>query len=258
MRRFLAFFLCLLLCAAACADGVPEGEPEETPESHGRIILFDYGEYGGMINGHYSLTLEPDGDSSGAVLRLHGMEGRERQVRVGRQMPEDLGEYLERLKPETWEDFPEAEFFAYDAPVTSASVFYEDGECFTLSDTRQGTRDMLHDIRCFLESYLAENPETLEMTFRSFDGGGPSFRPVIRDPEMVAWDTRSEYGERDPLATGSPYTVVMTFRGRIPGTTEMYIEVYGPMAEPGGEQQPETYTLEIDEDYNIRLLPETD
>ena len=65
-----------------------------------------------------------------------------------------------------------------------------------------------------------------------------------------------EYDEPgDLIAPGSGYTESMTFHGRIPGRTELRIEESGPLM-PAVNEPGIVYVLEVDYDYNVRLVEE--
>lgn len=258
MKKALVLLLGLLLCfGASAAEDIPEELPEELTEGRGVPTYVCYSESGGMVNGYYSLTLESGEDLWEYNLTVHEWDGQERTIRVTKQAMDDLAVYLDKLQPETWENLPASEIMALDAPVTSVTVLYGEDEFFTLSDDKEGSWETLKNIRYFLASYLKEGKEPFTLTFSSFDGGGPSYYAVISEPEKIEWGWYSVYEEdRDPMETGSAYDVVMIFTGRIPGTVEMYIEMYGPLVPVPAEEEakPVIYVLEIDEDYNIKLL----
>ena len=256
MKKILAVLLCLLLClSAAGAEDIPLPEelPEETAD-HGKIVSVEFAEFGGMENERVSLTLASGKKLYENILTVEDGEKTEAYT-VSWQAMNDLTEYIEKLQPETWADMPESEIFALDAPVKGIWVQYEDGEILSLTNSKEGAGKIIRNVRCFLESYLKEDKETVTMTFSSFVGGGPEYSPVLSDPEMVEWNSWRRYeNDHDPMETGAGYDVILEFTGRIPGTTEMYIEMSGPlMPVPVEEYGPDIYILTVDEDYNVTL-----
>ncbi len=247
----------LLACCLALIFGAAAAEG---PEERGEMVSCEYAVSGGMENESFRMTLsrgEEWGQSVLTVRRTNWEGETEQEVVLSRYALKDLEEYVERLEPERWQDYPLTEYFALDAPSTHVSVTYENGQFYTLSDSREGTGKILRNVYLYMNSYLAEERETFSLSFSSFDGGGPEYRPVIADPEMLDWGSRREYDEPyDPMATGSGYTVTLEFRGRIPGKTEMYIEMDGPLVPVAvdGEPPRTVYVLEIDGEYNVKLL----
>ena len=107
-----------------------------------------------------------------------------------------------------------------------------------------------------MTSYLAEGAETFELSFSSFEGGGPSYTPVLSAPEKVWISGERRYdAPADPLPPGSAYTETLVFHGRIPGRTELTIKVSGPLTPVGGLPE-KVYVLEVDGDFNVKLVEE--
>nr|MCR5773737.1 rhodanese-like domain-containing protein [Lachnospiraceae bacterium] len=78
----------------------------------------------------------------------------------------------------------------------------------------------------------ADKKATATLTFETFDGGGPEFRALIDDPEIVAYDQTRYYGDKDhDNNTGSSCTVEFSFTGLKPGKTKMRIEERSPIAD---------------------------
>ena len=246
MKKIAIGLICMLLVC-----GTAPGKGTAGTEGHGAAASVEYAVFGGMENESFSMELTPGNGARESILTVRD-NNREEKHTVSITAMRDLSGYIERLQPETWEDYPDSEFFAYDAPTVLVTVRYEDDECFSLSNSQEGAREILGNIRCFLESCLAENREPFVLTFRSFEGGGPSFRAVISEPEKLECVIRTEYDEPgDPIPPGSAYSVIMEFRGRIPGTVEVYVETDGPLV-PAEDIPPAVYVLEIDRDFNVR------
>ena len=243
MKSKLILCAFLLLLPFACVRG----------EEHGDLISCEYAVYGGMENQSTFMTLTAGPDRRESTLTVQE-NGSTSAIAVSRSDLEDLDAYVAALQPDTWDGFPEREEFALDAPTRRVTVIYADGSEFTLSNSKEDSGEILQGISCFLESYTVRDRETFSLTFSSFSGGGPSFHPVISAPEKLAWSSRIQYPEpHEPPAPGSAYEETMEFRGRIPGTVELYIEMSGPLTPL--EAVPSTvYILEIDSDYNVRLL----
>ena len=98
MKKTLAFLLCLLLCFTAATA---EDDAEAVPGGHGGILFVSYGVSGGMENNYYNLTITP-GEQAESILSVHEYDGTEREVKLGMNVLEELGEYLESTGPESW------------------------------------------------------------------------------------------------------------------------------------------------------------
>ena len=89
-----------------------------------------------------------------------------------------------------------------------------------------------------------------ELTFSSFDGGGPEYSVAIDDPEIVTYTWRKVYDNPDhEMMTGSGYKVICTFTGLRPGTTELTVSARSPIAENFDAH----YTVAVDEALNVTL-----
>ena len=92
--------------------------------------------------------------------------------------------------------------------------------------------------------------KTAELSFSSFDGGGPEYMAEIQDPSILSCTAEKDYGENhDELEDGSPYWQIFTFTGLKPGTTT--VTVYG--RSPIMENDDYIYTAVVDEELNVTL-----
>lgn len=245
MKRFfaavLAGFICLFCFAAA------QGE---TP---GRLTLCEYAILGGMENENDVMTL----DEHGLVVSDHEAET---LYPTTWDTLQDLQAYIARYAPESWADLPWAEEQPLDAPSEYLRVVYADGSTFSISGDRvqPGGGRLMQDVYRFLKSYTVENAQTFILTISSTDGIEMQETPVLTAPEILFVRTVKDYGPSyDPLETGSSYTQVYEYHGRIPGTTELTIGSLGstepiPVYDRDEDRYKfKVYTLTVDYDFNV-------
>ena len=223
--------------------------------AEGSLVCCEYSIFGGMENAHTTYTIARGESWVNALLTIE-KDGISREYPLSWTVLRDLEDYMEARDPAAWAALPDREEYALDAPGRHLVLTYDDGALYTLSDSKEASGLIFRETEMFLNSYLASDPETLEMSFSSFDGGGPEYTAVFSAPEKVWVETRRQYDEPyDEMATGSGYTETMIFHGRVPGRTEMTIEIYGPLT-PVYEGPLTVYILEVDESYNVRLVEE--
>ena len=249
MKRFIpaAAALCaLLLSAVAMAE-----------EPAAKLISCEYSIFGGMENEDITYTAEQGDTQWEATLTVA-----ERDAVNEYPLPwgtlDDLADYMADHDPACWASLPEREEFALDAPTRRIILTFDDGTVYSVDNERETSGPILGETESFLKSYLAAEAETFELTFSSFEGGGPEYRPIMTAPEKV-WVslTRESEAAEDPVPPGSGYTETMTFHGRIPGRTELRMEASGPlMPVPAFDEPATVYVLEVDSDYNVRLIEE--
>ncbi len=217
------------------------------------LIFCEYSIYGGMENEDITYTVWR-GDSWWDVRLRIKKDDRTEEYTLPWNTLDDLAEFMAGYHPETWETLPDAEEFALDAPSEQIVLSYEDGKQYAVGDGKDLSGPLFWELECFLLSYLTEGAETWEISYDSFDGGGPEFTPVLSAPEKVWIEQTSEYDEpHDEMATGSGFTVTMIFHGRIPGRTELTFQGYGPLTPM--EEEPETvWVLEVDRHYNVKVV----
>ena len=240
----LVMILCLLLCAAAFTAQAEEKD----------LVSCELSIYGGMENEDLSYVISR-GETSHDISLTVRDRGRIKKYDLPWRALDDLEEYIAGYSPDTWKDLPYREEFALDAPSRSIEVTFSDGTVCAVNDDRQ-IYGIFRETECFLQSYLVEGAETVEMEFSSFDGGGPEYYAVLSDPEKIRIETFREYDQPyDEMATGSAYSIRMVFHGRVPGRTELVIRMSGPLVPD--EEIPETvYILEVDEEFNVKLIGE--
>ena len=95
------------------------------------------------------------------------------------------------------------------------------------------------------------DPEpTAFLTFDSFDGGGPSYRAAVDDPEVVSVEQTARYGDPDHESMdGAGFTVTFAFTGRKAGQTRVTISARSPLT----EDEDFTYTVTVDKALNVTL-----
>ena len=87
-----------------------------------------------------------------------------------------------------------------------------------------------------------------ELSFDSFDGGGPEYTVEIDDPEVVSFTEKRAYASPDhEELDGAGYSVVFTFVGLKPGETQVRISGWSPIA--GSEAY--LYSLTVDDSLNV-------
>ena len=249
MKRFIRIVvvLCaLLLLAFASAE-----------EPAANLISCEYSVFGGMENESITYTAKQGGTRWEATLTVseHGIV---KEYPLPWGTLDDLSDYMANYDPASWASLPEREEFALDAPIRKITLTFDDGARYSVDNEKETGGPILGEVESFLRSYLAVDAEMFELTFSSFDGGGPEYKPVLSAPEKV-WVsvTRESEASEDPTPPGSAFTETLTFHGRIPGRTELRIEASGPLVPVPVLSEPSiVYVLEVDNDYNVRLIEE--
>ena len=246
LKRWLAWLAALTLALGA-VGGVAE--------DRAALTAFGFSESGGMENTSLEMTLALDADGAAATLTIARRdwdgEATSRHAVPARALTA-LDDFLRaNCPPEDWAALPESEIFALDAPPVYLSAAYADGASYSLSDSCDLPEDsapLFWAARRFLESYAAD-ARMFEARVTSF--GGEAIVPALSAPEVVDWTSRVD-GTGDPVPL---YDVVFTFRGRVPGETELYFEIGTPstLTEPvdGAIIAPQAYRLVVDDDYNV-------
>ena len=89
-----------------------------------------------------------------------------------------------------------------------------------------------------------------ELSFESFDGGGPDFNVVIEDGGIVSCECSREYNDPDHEETdGAGYRVKYSFTGLKPGETGMTIEERSPIA----DNLDHIYRVRVDEELHVEI-----
>lgn len=103
------------------------------------------------------------------------------------------------------------------------------------------------------ESNKAETdgaPKEAELSFESFDGGGPEYRVVLDDPALLSYRSDVYYYKEDhDRMTGAGYHVAYAFTGLKAGATTLTIESRSPIA--GNCDY--VYDAVVDEALNVTL-----
>lgn len=70
-----------------------------------------------------------------------------------------------------------------------------------------------------------------QLSFSSFDGGGPEYEAIIENPEIVQCSAERDYGsENHEELDGASFNMIFTFKGLKAGTTVVKIEGRSPIA----------------------------
>ncbi len=92
--------------------------------------------------------------------------------------------------------------------------------------------------------------EPAELSFDSFDGGGPEYTVAVRDLAIVSCGEGRSYGNEDHgEIDGASYTVTLTFTGLASGETEATVSARSPIDE-GWDA---VYSVFVDEGLNVFL-----
>ena len=247
--------LFIRVAAALCALFLSAFAAAEEPAAN--LISCEYSVFGGMENERITYTAKQGGTRWEATLTV-AEDGIVREYPLPWGTLDDLADYMANYDPASWPSLPEREEFALDAPIRRITLTFDDGTMYSVDNEKETGGPILGETESFLRSYLAVDAETFELSFSSFDGGGPEYQPNLTAPEKV-WVsvTRESEASGDPTPPGSGYTETMTFHGRIPGHTELRIEASGPlMPVPVLNEPAIVYVLEVDNDYNVRLIEE--
>lgn len=88
------------------------------------------------------------------------------------------------------------------------------------------------------------------LIFDSFDGGGPDYSIVLKDPSIVSYKSERKYGSKDhDEIDGAAYSVVFTFTGLKAGETEMTVEERSPIA--GNADH--LYSIKVDDEMKVTI-----
>lgn len=91
---------------------------------------------------------------------------------------------------------------------------------------------------------------TAQLTFPSFDGGGPEFTFITDEPEIIRWEAQRVYkdpnhGEKE----GSPYDVVLTLYALKEGNATLTVQARSPI----GENYDAAYYVSVDGALQMRV-----
>ena len=239
----------LLLAALLCVSGA---------SAEAALVECVYSSSGGMENASTCLTLRREAQASDARLISEERTWDETMIAdraVSRQALEDLDEFVQRYAPETWAELPDSEFIALDAPTRLITLTYDNGTLYSLSNSKELSGALFWELRCFLESYLADDAEVFSLFLPSSGGSGSSWQAVLSDPAFVRVEKQirsTDTGE--PLLPGNDCKETFVFYGRIPGTVELHIEATGGLSVPSESAVGTIYVLEVDHNYNVKLI----
>ncbi len=108
------------------------------------------------------------------------------------------------------------------------------------------------------EARAQEGPKPLELTFHSFDGGGPSYHAEFAsDIAVITTDRRYKKKDHERLR-GAGYDKVFIIAGKKPGTAFLRIREEMPHGNPRLRCQNHDYELAVSEDLRVTVksLPE--
>ena len=241
-----AFILIALLPAASLAE----------TEKKSEVSAIFYSEFGGMVNSSLDMDLERKEQGSEPVLTIRSRMGdstKTRRFKVSDEDMEVLARMIEAYDPENWENLPESELIALDAPISQVELVYADGRRAEVSDSKEISGALFYRTEQFLKSYDAKKAKAAELTFDSFEGG-PWYRAVLSDPAMVRVESSRKYNRPAFLrGKGEKFQEQLVFIGRIPGKTELVIDVEEGMKQHEGIRTPVLFEVEVDSGYNVTL-----
>lgn len=95
-----------------------------------------------------------------------------------------------------------------------------------------------------------ETAGTAELTFASFDGGGPEFHVRVKDTGIVSCkkDVRYHRADHDEI-DGAGKDVVVIFTGIKPGQTDVTIEERSPIA----DNLDRLYSVTVDDELHVHI-----
>lgn len=89
-----------------------------------------------------------------------------------------------------------------------------------------------------------------ELSFESFDGGGPEFKVILEDESIVSYESVRKYSNPDHEAMGgSGYIVRFSFTGLKQGETDMKIEERSPIA----DNLDHLYRVKVNDDLQVEI-----
>ncbi|MEE3422042.1 MAG: hypothetical protein VZR11_04980 [Succinimonas sp.] len=108
------------------------------------------------------------------------------------------------------------------------------------------------------EARAQEGPKPLELSFHSFDGGGPSYHAEFAsDIAVITTDRRYKKKDHEKLR-GAGYDKVFIIAGKKPGSAFLRIREEMPHGNPRLRCQNHDYELAVSEDLRVTVksLPE--
>ena len=89
-----------------------------------------------------------------------------------------------------------------------------------------------------------------ELSFDSFDGGGPEFNVIVDDESIVSYVKKTRYKDADHESMdGAGKDIVMIFTGKKPGQTNVKIEERSPI----GDNLDHHYKVTVDDDLDVSI-----
>ncbi len=84
---------------------------------------------------------------------------------------------------------------------------------------------------CIFSGCSKNAEKTAELSFHSFDGGGPEYKVEIADPGVLTYTSETRYNKPDHAQmTGAGYDVIFTFKGVKQGETGVTITSQSPVS----------------------------
>lgn len=100
------------------------------------------------------------------------------------------------------------------------------------------------------ETEQREASKTAELSFHSFDGGGPEYTVRIDDPTVVSCSSERRYNKADHKALdGAGYDVVFTLTGLRQGKTTLTVSARSPIADSFDN----IYTVTVADDLSVSV-----
>ncbi len=126
------------------------------PQTESGLIFCEYHVSGGMENENTSYTMTRAADSRDDVRMIVNENGKEKEYVLPGGAMEDLAVLIAGFHPEKWEDLPDREYFALDAPDRRIEVKFEDGTEYTVNDDKETEGPLFRELEDFMRSYPAE------------------------------------------------------------------------------------------------------
>ncbi|MDO4178521.1 MAG: hypothetical protein Q4D21_04945 [Phascolarctobacterium sp.] len=253
-------FATLVGLFSSCSAGPEKPKtPKPKPIAEG-LLWISWSSGGGMNGGRYENKIENENGKYQVIIHdqpTHDAKPKITTVKVTKNDLDALFKHIEKnYTYKKWDSFPRSELIALDAPTSHVSIALRNKEgrlvTYGVSDTKKfpkGQSAVLYDVRQFIQSYAAKNPQTFSIVRTGFDGNPQAEHLEIDNPGMVRYSADKKY--RDPnylnsAKTGGRFDIKYVFYGRIPGETKMRFTAQNMV-------KPIEYKVVVDKEFNLTV-----
>ena len=120
------------------------------------LVFCEYSISGGMENENISYTMAQAGDSRENIRLIVNENGKKKEYVLPGSAMGDLAILIAGFHPEKWQDLPDREYYALDAPDRRIEVKFEDGTEYSINDDKETEGPLFRDIEDFMRGYPAE------------------------------------------------------------------------------------------------------